>query len=129
MTAKKSESLAEALPRRIKELRRTLQKRVRSGIDDVTDLLPAGPRKALKRLTANVERAQTDLRKNAEKALNKARKRAEDVADNVQERIGGVVSPLVKRLDVASRTDVNHLNKRVRDLERRLHTHHESTAA
>lgn len=121
MTSKKAESWRDALPRRLTELRRTVQKRAQKGLNEVAGLLPPAPRKAVKRLTADVERAQKDLRKGAEKAITQVRKRAEELTGKVQERIEDVVTPLVRRLDVASRADVNQLNKRVRELERRVH--------
>lgn len=121
MTNKKAQSWRDAIPKRLTELRRRVEKRAQKRLDEVTDMLPMAPRKALKRLSANAERAQKDFRKGAEKAITQARKRAEEITGKVQERIEDAVTPLVKRLDVASRAEVNALNKRVRELERRLH--------
>ena len=129
MTAKKPENWRKALPRRINELQRRVEKRVRQGWDEAIELLPPAPRKAAQRLTANVERARHDLRKQADQLVADARKRAERLSGEVQKRVEDVVAPLTSRLDVASRTEVERLRKRVHELERRIESHGASHAA
>jgi polyhydroxyalkanoate synthesis regulator phasin len=131
MTAKKAEKGRKGLPHRIAELQRTVEKQVRKRLDQATDLLPAAPRKAMKRLTADVDRARHDLRKRGDKLVADARKRAERLGADLQKRIEDVVTPLTHRLDVASRADVDRLRKRLHELERRIESHgqHPSTTA
>jgi polyhydroxyalkanoate synthesis regulator phasin len=117
------------LPKRIGELQRTIEKETRKRWEEATDLLPAAPRKAVKRLTANVDRVRHDLVKRGDKLAADVRKRAERLGTDLQKRIEGVVTPLTHRLDVASRADVDRLRKRLHELERRMESkaHHAST--
>jgi BMFP domain-containing protein YqiC len=125
MTAKtaKAGSWRKALPRRLAELRRTTERRVRKGLDETLDMLPPVPRKALKRLTANVDRARNDLEKTGNRLVADARKRAERFAEDMQKRVESSVGPLMNRLDVASRQDVDRLQRRLHELERKIHAH------
>jgi BMFP domain-containing protein YqiC len=120
MATKKATSLSKALPKRFAELQRSAEKQLRKNIERATEMLPDAPRKALKRFTANAERTRHDLRKRGEKMFADARKRAERVTTEVQKRIEGVVTPLTNRLDVASRSEVERLRKRLHEIERRL---------
>lgn len=128
MTPKKTQDWRKVLPRRIGELRRTVEKEVLKRWDDATELLPPAPRKAVKRLTANVDRARHDLVKRGDKFATDVRKRAERLGTDLQKRIEGVVTPLTDRLDVASRADVERLRKRLHELERRVGHHPTPTA-
>ena len=126
---KKADSWRKALPRRLADLQRTAQRETRKRWDEMTDLLPPAPRRALKRLTTNVERAGQDLRKRSDRAVSEARKRAERLADEVQKRFEGTIQPFMSRMDVASRKDLDRLHKRLHELERRLeHPRHQSSA-
>ena len=122
MTAKKKKVTGwrQALPRQLSELEVTVEKRVRKGLDQVTEMLPPAPRKAVKRLTADVERMRHDLRKRGDKMLADTRKRTERFAAEVQKRVEGAITPLTRNLDVASRTEVDRLRKRLDQLEHRL---------
>jgi polyhydroxyalkanoate synthesis regulator phasin len=129
MTAKKTQSWRKVLPRRLGELQRAVEKEMRKRWEEATEMLPPAPRKAVKRLTANVDRMRHDLVKRGDKLAAEARKRAERLGTDLQKRIEGVVNPLTHRLDVASRADVDRLRRRVHDLERRIETHGEHTPA
>ena len=121
--AKKVERWGEALPRRVAELQKTMERRARKRWDDATELLPPAPRRALKRLTANVDRARDDLRKRGDKMVADARRRAERFTTDLRHRMETAIEPITKRLDVASRTEVIRLQKRVNELERRVAAH------
>ena len=129
MTAKKTQDWRKVLPKRIGELQRTIEKEALKRWEAATELLPAAPRKAVKRLTANVDRVRHDLVKRGDKLAADMRKRAERLGTDLQKRIEGVVTPLTQRLDVASRADVDRLRKRLHELERRVESkvHHAST--
>jgi polyhydroxyalkanoate synthesis regulator phasin len=129
MSAKKTQNWRKGLPRRVGELQRTVEKAVLKRWEEATDLLPPAPRKAVKRLTANVDRVRHDLVKRGDKLAADVRKRAERMRSDMQKRIEGVVTPLTHRLDVASRADVDRLRKRLHELERRMETRPSSPVA
>ena len=119
---KKTQTWRTALPKRVTELQRTVEKELRKNWDRATEMLPPAPRKAVKRMTTDAERARHELRKRGEKLVAEARKRAERFGTEMQKRIEAAVAPLTHRLDVASRAEVERLRKRVHELERRLET-------
>ncbi len=120
---KKPESWRKALPKRVAELQRTMQKRVRKGLEGAVELLPPAPRKAVKRLTASVERTGEEWRKRGDKMVTDARKRAERFGGEVQKRVEKAIEPVTRRLDVASRADVERLQRRLHEIERRMEAH------
>lgn len=111
-----------------------LFKRARKQVDHY---LPDAPRKRLVQLEARVERATKDLEKAGERAVKKARARVDSFVDGVESFFGGVeksalgaVKPLVSRLDVASKSDVDRLRKRIAELEKRVtHRKHPEPAS
>jgi polyhydroxyalkanoate synthesis regulator phasin len=126
-----------ALPKRLNELEATVEKRVRKRLDQMADMLPAEPKKAVKRLTADMERVRHDLRKRVDrlrkegdKMFADTRKRTERLTAEVQKRMEGAVTPLTRSLDLASRTEVERLRRRLEHLERKIevHTEHAATA-
>jgi len=129
MATKKTQDWSKVLPRRLTELQRAAEKQVRKGVDQAIELLPPAPRKSVKQFQANVERARHDFRKRSEKLVAEVRKRTEHLAANVQKRIEDAVTPLTKGLDVASRTEVDRLRRRLEHLERRLESHGEHPGA
>jgi len=145
--AKKKKVEGWALPRRFNEIQASVEKRVRKGLDQVGELLPPEPRKALKRITAEVDRVRNDLRKRGmtlrkrgdkvladtrkrgDKALADTRKRAERFTVELQKRAEGAVTPLTRSLDLASRAEVERLRKRLEQLERRIEVRTEEAPA
>jgi polyhydroxyalkanoate synthesis regulator phasin len=128
MAAKKPESWRKALPKRVNELQRTAEKQMRKTWERAVELLPPAPRKAVKQLTARVERTRHDLRKRGDKVVADMRKRADKLTADVQKRIERAVTPMTRRLDVASRAEVDRLHKRLHELERRVEAHGRSAA-
>lgn len=126
---KKTPNWRTALPKRVTELQRTVEKQLRKNWDRATDLLPPAPRKAVKRFTAEAERAREEFRKRGEKLVADTRKRAERLGTDMQKRIEAVVTPLTTRFDVASRAEVDRLRKRVHELERRIESQGEPVHA
>ncbi len=117
---RKAEGWAGAIPERVTELRGKMEKRVREGFDRAADLLPAPQRKALQRVTTNLDRFRHDLRKRGDKVVTTMRKRVEAARADMEKRVEEVLGPITKRFDVASRADVDRLRKRLEQLERRL---------
>ena len=126
MTAKttRAEGWSTAMPKRLSKLGETASKRIRKQWNETVEMLPPVPRKALKRWTANVDRARDDLRKSGDRVVADVRKRAERLADEAQKRLEGTIGPLMNRLDVASRKDMDRLQRRLHELERRIHSEH-----
>ena len=125
----KAEGWSAAMPKRLSELSETAGKRIRKQWNETVEMLPPVPRKALKRLSANVDRARRDLRKSGELVVADARKRAQRLAGDVQKRLESTIEPFITRLDVASRKDIERLQRRLHDLERRVQSQHSSISA
>jgi polyhydroxyalkanoate synthesis regulator phasin len=134
-------------------LHRVAERRLRNGWEDIVEMLPPGPRKAVKRLSAEVERVRQEWLKRSDRMVGDARKRAKDFAkgaekrvrksldplckrieqsvEPMQKRLEKSIKPLMTRLDVASRKDIERLQRRLQQLERRVesHGHHASPSA
>lgn len=76
--------------------------------------------KTLRELKGNVEKGRKDLTKRAQKAVQETLDRAEAVARDLRRQLEAAVSPVASRLDVASRSDVDTLRKRLDRIERRM---------
>lgn len=103
-----------------------LFKKARKQVDHY---LPAAPRKRLAEIEARVERATRDLEKAGERAVKQARTRVESLLGGFERTALGAVKPLVSRLDVASKSDVDRLRKRIAELEKRVTTPGHGAAA
>jgi BMFP domain-containing protein YqiC len=124
----RAEGWSTAMPKRLTKLGETARKRIRKQWEETVEMLPPVPRKALKRLTANVNRARHDLRKSGDRVVADVRKRAERLTGEAQKRFEGTIEPLMNRLDVASRKDIVRLQRRLHELERRVHSEHRPTS-
>ena len=129
MASKKSMTWRQALPRQISELQRATEKRLTKGWNQVMEMLPPAPRKTVKELTANVDKMRHTLQKRGDKVIAELRKRGETVRSDVQKRLEGAVTPLTRGLDVASRSEVDRLRKRLEHLERRLESRNAQSSA
>lgn len=135
MTAKnKTQSVAE----RIEEIAGVVSHQVR----ETVDALAEAPRKAIGEIQADWTKRGRSLRKQAEKALRESRSTAtkqrravehraeraftdarrgvESLVQEVRGRVEKAVAPLSARLDVASRSDVESLRKRLDKVEKRV---------
>lgn len=145
MTTKtaKAENWAKALPKRLAEMRKTAARRVQKGWEDAIDLLPPVARKTIKRVTVEADRVRHDWSKRRDRMVATVRKRVEGVTEDMQKRLDKSMAPLQKRfdetieplqkrfeksiqplmgrLDVASKTDIDRLQRRVHALEKRMH--------
>jgi len=113
----------------LREAQDQATKLLRNARKQVDRYLPELPRKGLSQLQARVERATKDIEKARDRALKQARTRVETFLGNVEKTAVGAVKPIVERLDIATKGDVDKLRKRVAELEKRLHKTHESAAA
>jgi hypothetical protein len=125
------------------------EKVLEQGWKATLEALPTPARKAVKETTARIEKVATDLEKRRAEAFKLATRQRKDLlgrfekerktlvgrlakqrkeltsqgidlAGRIEKGAVAVVKPLVRRLDVASRSDIERLNKRVAMLERRL---------
>ncbi len=108
----------------------TLLRKARKQVDHY---LPEVPRKRLAQFEARFERATKDLEKASERAVKQARTRVEefveDLIDGVEKTAVSAVKPIVDRLDLASKSDIDRLRKRITDLEKRVSTKHSEPVA
>ena len=142
MMAAKSTSLFETFPKRVDKARTRAEKLIGSAWKQAVEALPTQPRKALKDATAQIEKVTVAVQKRQARALKdvtaqigqvtaavqKRQKRVlkevtarrDRLVATVEKQAVAVVKPIVARLDVASRTDVDRLSKRVSQLEKRV---------
>ena len=114
------------------EAREEMTKMLRNVQKRVDSMLPAAPRKGLKQLGQRVERVQKDLEKARKRVVKEAETRARRAWSSVGHRADTVVQSFVANLDIASKSDVDRLRKRIHDLELRVHkavTHQTEHAA
>ena len=140
--ASKSTSLFEELPKRVDQARTRAEKLIGSAWKQAVEALPSQPRKALKDATAQLEKVTLAVQKRQARALKdvttqigqvtaavqKRQKRVlkevtarrDRLVATVEKQAVAVVRPIVARLDVASRSDVARLSKRISQLEKRV---------
>jgi hypothetical protein len=138
-----------ALPKRIEKVQADAEKVINRGVKATLQLLPPGPRKAVREFGSQLDGAAGQLRARGRKVLRGVERRGERVAGQVEaavagaERRGGravrnlereaakvlsafeasartVLSAVSERLDIASAHDVALLSKRVANLERKI---------
>ncbi len=118
--SKKAKGWTAVLPKRVADLQGSVEKQVRKGLKQAEGMIPDGPSKALKRITTDVERVRVDVQKRADKVIADLRKRAEKALDSAKKSIEEAVNPLTKGLDLASKSEVDRLRKRLDHLEKRF---------
>jgi len=102
---------------------------LRNARKQVVSYIPEEPRKRLTQLEARVEKATKELEKARQRAFANARSRVEDFLGDVEKTALGAVKPIVERLDIATKNDVDRLRKRITDLEKRFPKHTEKHGA
>ena len=107
----------------LREAQDQATKLFRNARKQVEGYLPDLPRKQLTQLQARLERASKDFEKIRVRAVKQARARVETFFGDVEKTAFGAVKPFVSRLDIASKSDVDRLRKRVSDLEKHLTKH------
>jgi exonuclease VII large subunit len=123
--------VSKDLPRQLRQVRTQTEKQLRQARTrteklatktwkQALDLLPTGPRNRVKSTVANVEKTAANLQKRSERVLKNARKRGENLVNRIESAAVEAVKPIVSRLDIASRNDVERLSRRVAQIERRI---------
>ena len=113
----------------LREAQGQAAKFLRNARKQVDRYLPETSRKSISQLQTRVERATKDIEKARDRALKQARTRVESFLGEVEKTAAGVIKPIVDRLDIATKGDVDRLRKRVNELEKRVHKHGDAAAA
>lgn len=108
------------LPKRFEKAQTRAEKAINRTWKAALDLLPATPRKTVKSFGTRVEKAAKGFDRRRRQALKRVDSRRKNLVSDLEKRATGAVKPLVDRLDVASRRDVERLNRRIAQLERRV---------
>lgn len=138
-----------ALPKRIQRVQAQAEKAISRSYKAALELLPAGPRKVVKDVASQLEATAEQLTERGEKALKTAEKqrkallsrvekaakaferrsgralttvetRGAKLVETFQQAAADVVRPIVRRLDIATLSEVEQLGKRLSQVERRL---------
>lgn len=125
-TAKKSPVTGAANLRQAQERATEIWRQARKQVDRY---LPGVSNKQLTQLRTRVQRTTRDLEKARDRALKDARARFESLVDGVEKTAADVMKPFVVRLDIASKSDVDRLRRRIADLEKRVHKVHATASA
>ena len=122
MTAKPARAISvfDEFPKQVEKARLQAEKLAQRTWKQALELLPARPRKAVKDATARFEKVSVDFQKRSEKAMKQMNDRGKRLVSTFEQNAVRAVKPIVSRLDVASRTDVDKLSKRITQLERKV---------
>lgn len=85
-----------------------------------SQLISRDQRKAVDRLFSQAKKLRSDLEKRAERASKEVETRAERFLSTLEKETAKRVAPLLKRLDLPSRKELDALSRRIGQLEKRL---------
>ena len=77
-------------------------------------------RKAFDRLVSQAKSLRKDLQKRAEKAIKSIEERGEQIRKRIETQAEKGFEPLVRRLSLPSKADIDALKRRVSNLEQRV---------
>jgi hypothetical protein len=120
---KKKVTWGARLTHRVEEFQRAAEKQVRRGLDRGIEMLPPEAQKTTKRLENEIDRARRDLRKRGERLVADMRKTTLTLVERAQKQMKSALAPVTKGFDVATRSEIDRLRKRIEQVERRLHSH------
>jgi hypothetical protein len=139
-----------ALPKRVRQVQTEAEKAINRGYKATLELLPAGPRKVVKDLANQIETTAEEITTRGQKALKVADKRRKALLERIgkaarsferrsgralstfetdsarfvnriERTVADVVRPLARRLDLAALSELEQINKRLAQVERKLH--------
>ena len=130
------EAAFEVLPDRAEKFFRNLTKRTRKVSADLskqTRKVSGDLTKRRKEAGKRIDKAVSEFDKQRQRFAKRAEKRIDDVVDSVEHRVedvvglfersvAGVVRPVAKRLDLASRSEVANLKRRLTQVEKAVAT-------
>jgi hypothetical protein len=106
------------LQERMGRLQKDAEALLRRTQKQAASLISKDQRKALDRLLGQATRLRDDMEKRAERAAKDLEARAERVRLTLEKEVSKRIEPLLRRLDVPSRKDLQSLVRRVNQLER-----------
>lgn len=126
MATKKAKSLDDSTPPlaalqdRMTRLQTDAEALLRKTQKQAANLIGKDQRRALDRLLGQATRLRDDLEKRAERAAKDLEARAERVRLTLEKEVSKRMEPLLRRLDLPSRKEMQSLAKRISQIERAL---------
>ena len=104
----------------IKNLQEEGQKLAARVRKEATNLLPKEQRKALQSLVTQAQAIRTDIQKRSQKAIKALESRAEELVEKIEEQARKGIDPILQRLSLASRDEIDLITKRLVALEKKV---------
>jgi hypothetical protein len=120
---KQSTNALTALQDRMTRLQKDAELLLRKTQKQAASLITKDQRKALDRLLGQATRLRDDLEKRAERAAKDLEARAERVRLTLEKEVSKRIDPLLRRLDLPSRKEIQALTRRVAQLEKSIGSH------
>ncbi|MBI3783655.1 MAG: phasin family protein [Deltaproteobacteria bacterium] len=119
----------DRLQQNIRQLQRDAESIVGRTSRQATQLISRDQKRALERMLDQAQKLRTDLEKRAQRASKDLESRAERFLGTLEKETTKRLVPLLRRLDLPSRQEVNTLARRLGQLERRLRAAEVTTGA
>jgi len=119
-SASQASQVLARLQSNMKRLQRDAEHLLGRTRKQATQLISRDQKRALSRLITQAQRLRTDLEKRAQRASKEVESRAEQFFSTLERETAKRLSPLLRRLDVPSRQELNSLSRRIVQLERRV---------
>jgi hypothetical protein len=116
--ARDANNALSTLQDRMARLQKEAETLMRRTQKQAASLISKDQRKALDRLLGQASRLRDDLEKRAERAAKDLEARAERVRLTLEKEVSKRMDPLLRRLDLPSRKEIQALARRVAQLER-----------
>jgi len=104
----------------MKRLQREAQGLLGRTRKQATQLISRDQRRALDRILSRAKKLRTDLEKRAERASKTVESRAERLLSTLEKETARRLAPIVKRLDLPSRKEIETLSRRIGHLEKQM---------
>lgn len=108
------------LQQNMKKLQRDADSLMRQTRRQATQLIGRDQKRALDRLFSQAQRIRSDLEKRAQRASKDVESRAERFLSTLEKEAAKRMGPLMRRLDLPSRQEIQSLSRRIAQLERRV---------
>lgn len=117
--SKRAARLRSDASKTLVRLRKRGEKAVESGWEAALDSVPPPARRAVRDARGTLRRLTAELERRRARALKIVEKRGENLVEQFEKRAADVMKPVVHRLNVASKSDIERLSRRIAKLERR----------
>jgi hypothetical protein len=119
--SKRAARLRSDASKTLVRLRKRSEKAVGDGWEAALEALPVPARRAVRDARGTLRRLTADLDRRRARALKVMEKRGEDLMERFEKGAVEAVKPVIHRLDVASKSDLERLSRRIAKLEGRAH--------